>query len=107
MTANDTRCPWCNKHFMPRRGGSPQVFCSSAHRAAFHSAARRWAEHAVAVGMLAVADLKANLTACTLRLRSHIDLERERDLADVGGEAGAATHAVNITRSAGEPGSGW
>jgi hypothetical protein len=68
MTAGDTTCPWCNKRFLPRCGGSPQVFCSSGHRAAFHSAARRWAEHAVAVGMLTVADLKAeaNPAACTL-----------------------------------------
>jgi hypothetical protein len=61
-------CVWCGRSFRGRRGGSPQRFCCAAHRTAFHSAARRWAEHAVAVGMLAVADLKANPAACTLRL---------------------------------------
>jgi hypothetical protein len=31
--------------------------------------------------------------------------ERDFDLTDIGGEAGAATHIENITRSSGEPGS--
>jgi hypothetical protein len=47
-------------------GGSPQKFCCAAHRTAFHSAARRWAERAVSLGRLSVAELKANPAACTL-----------------------------------------
>ncbi len=53
-------CLWCGRPFRARRrGGSLQKFCCAAHRTAFHSAARRWAEHAVAAGALRVADLKA------------------------------------------------
>ena len=43
-------CLWCGKHFKPRRGGSPRMFCAPSCRAAFHTAARRWAGRAVASG---------------------------------------------------------
>jgi hypothetical protein len=59
-------CLWCNRSFRPRRGGSPQRFSCAAHRAAFHSAARRWAERVVALGRLSIADLKADPAAHTL-----------------------------------------
>src|SRR6516162_1656841 len=40
-------CLWCKRPFRARRGGSPKRFCCAAHRIAFWSAARRWAERAV------------------------------------------------------------
>jgi hypothetical protein len=51
-------CLWCGEGFAPRRGGSPRRFCCPRHRSAFHGAARRWAEKAVADGMLSVSDLR-------------------------------------------------
>src|SRR5947209_19976659 len=51
-------CLWCETEFEPRKGGSPQRFCNSKHRDAFHSAGRRYAEHAVLGGQLTVADLR-------------------------------------------------
>jgi hypothetical protein len=68
-TASATNsCLWCGRGFQPRRGGSPRVFCAPACRAAFHTAARRWAEQAVASGMLTIAELRTgDPAACTLR----------------------------------------
>jgi hypothetical protein len=43
-------CAWCDRPFPARRGGSPQRFCCAAHRIAFWSALRSWAERAVAAG---------------------------------------------------------
>ena len=64
---SDPRCLWCSRAFRPRRGGSPQRFCSSAHRAVFHSAARRFAEGAVAAGIVTLDAIKnGDLAACTL-----------------------------------------
>jgi hypothetical protein len=51
-----------------RHGGSPQKFFCAAHRAAFHAAARRWAEIAVSLWILSVDDLKADPAVCTLIL---------------------------------------
>jgi hypothetical protein len=68
MTTSNT-CLWCGQVFTLRRGsgGSPQRFCSSACRTAFHSACRRWAERVVAAGRLTVAALRGgNAAACTL-----------------------------------------
>jgi hypothetical protein len=49
----------------PRR--LPQRFCSAAHRVAFWSALRRWAERAVAAGALTVDHVKSgDPVACTL-----------------------------------------
>ena len=43
------------------------MFCAPACRTAFHSAERRWAEHAIVSGTLTVADLRnGNPEACTL-----------------------------------------
>ena len=64
---SNPRCLWCGRPFRVRRGGSPQRFCSAAHRMAFWSALRRWAERAVAAGMLTVADINNGAAvACTL-----------------------------------------
>src|SRR5438552_10513953 len=61
-------CLWCDTEFEPRKGGSPQRFCNSKHRDAFHSAGRRFAEHAVLSGLLTAADLRNGpAEACTLR----------------------------------------
>ena len=60
-------CRWCGRACRLRRGGSPRVFCGPACRTAFHSAARRWAEGAVAAGVLTIADIrKGARAACTL-----------------------------------------
>ena len=60
-------CLWCKRPFAARRGGSPKRFCGAAHRMAFWSAARRWAEKAVVSGFLSVDDLRNGVgEACTL-----------------------------------------
>jgi len=61
------KCLWCDDEFEPRKGGSPQRFCHPKHRAAFHSAGRRWAERAVLSGRLTVDELRGDpLEACTV-----------------------------------------
>jgi hypothetical protein len=58
-------CLWCKRPFRARRGGSPKRFCCAAHRIAFWSAARRWAERAVVSGLLSVDDIRNDPTeAC-------------------------------------------
>ncbi|MCZ6482746.1 MAG: hypothetical protein O6757_05835 [Alphaproteobacteria bacterium] len=61
-------CLWCDTPFERRTtGGSPQRYCSTDCRVAFHLAARRWAEMAVAAGWLTVEELKdADCAAYTL-----------------------------------------
>ena len=61
-------CLWCDTPFERRTtGGSPQRYCSTDCRLAFHLAARLWAEMAVAAGRLTVGELKdADCTAYTL-----------------------------------------
>jgi len=60
-------CPWCERPFRPRRGGSPQRFCQSKCRVAFWSALRRWGERAIDLGILTIGDIKNGApTACTL-----------------------------------------
>jgi len=51
-------CLWCRRPFSARRGGSPKRFCCAAHRMAFWSAARRWAERGVVSGFLNVDDIR-------------------------------------------------
>jgi hypothetical protein len=52
-------CLWCKTPFSPRKtGGSAQRFCSKDCRAAFHTAARRWAIQAIDDSRLDVVDLK-------------------------------------------------
>ena len=61
-----TKCLWCSRAFAPRaNGGSPAKFCSAAHRKAYHSAVRHWAEAEIAGGRLTVAQIR-NDAACTL-----------------------------------------
>jgi hypothetical protein len=53
------RCSWCGEAFKSRaRGGTAQRFCSARCRVSFHTAARRWAEQAIADGTLTVAELR-------------------------------------------------
>ena len=61
-------CLWCGVPFTRRSsGGSQQSFCSPPHRIAFHTAARRWAERAIASGGLTIAELQNTAAAaCTL-----------------------------------------
>ena len=60
-------CQWCEGPFRARRGGSPQRFCSSKCRSAFWTALRRWAERAVAAGVLSLDQIREDAPeACTL-----------------------------------------
>jgi hypothetical protein len=60
-------CRWCTRNFELGRGGSAGRFCCSRHRVLFWGACRRWAEPAVTLGLMSIADLKAAATACTPR----------------------------------------
>src|SRR5437588_4983365 len=83
-------CLWCEAEFEPRKGGSPQRFCNSKCRDAFHSAGRRFAEHAVLSGLLTAADLRNGpAEACTLR----VGQEGQSDDPDTGGEETALSDA--------------
>src|SRR5580704_13070709 len=89
-TAAQTVCLWCETEFEPRKGGSPQRFCTAKCRDAFHSAGRRWAEHAVLSGLLAAADLRNGpAEACTLLGGQ----ERRLDYPDIGYEETALSEA--------------
>lgn len=60
-------CRWCGRACRTSRGGSPRVFCTSSCRTSFHSACRRWAERAVASGVLTIPELwSGDPAACTL-----------------------------------------
>ena len=52
MQPGETKCSWCGQDLQPRRGGSPQRFCSAEHRSLFWSTLRRWGARAVAAGIL-------------------------------------------------------
>lgn len=83
-------CLWCNTGFEPRKGGSPQRFCNSKCRDAFHSAARRWAEMAVLSGVVTAADLRnAPAEACMLLPAQ----ERRSDYPEIGPEEIAISDA--------------
>ena len=57
--AQGTGCAWCGQGFTPRLvGGLPQRFCSTRHRRAFHSAARKFTERAITLGFLTADDLR-------------------------------------------------
>jgi len=64
--ADDLGCRWCGA-LMPvgRRRGSARRFCRTEHRTAFHSAARRYVNQAIAAGRLTVAQMHAPGKACT------------------------------------------
>jgi hypothetical protein len=60
-------CPWCERPFEPRRGGSRQRFCCPGHRSKFHTKARLWAERAISAGILTIPDLQKGAgEPCTL-----------------------------------------
>jgi hypothetical protein len=62
-----THCKWCGKAFHPRRGGSPQQFCGSGCRTMFWTALRRWAEQALATGVVTIDAIRnGSPAACTL-----------------------------------------
>ena len=62
------RCAWCASHFNPRRGGSPQRFCSVRRRTAFWSALRRSAERPLVAGTVSIDALRnGRLEAFTLQ----------------------------------------
>jgi hypothetical protein len=83
-------CLWCEGEFERRKGGSPQRFCNSKHRDAFHSAGRRYAEHAVLSGQLTVADLRnGSPEACTLLPAQ----EHRSDYLDTGSDENALSAA--------------
>jgi hypothetical protein len=65
-TSATISCRWCGRAFMPRRGGSAGKFCCARHRTLFWTACRKWAERAVSLRLLSVADLNADPAACTL-----------------------------------------
>src|SRR6266496_1191845 len=59
-----SHCLWCGRVFTPRAtGGSTQRFCSTEHRKAFWTAARRWTMRAIETGLLSVDCLKGNQTS--------------------------------------------
>src|SRR5947207_14888909 len=63
-------CVWCGRSFRQRlTGGSAQRFCSTEHRKAFWTAARRWTMLAIEMGLLSVDCLKVARAAYTLRER--------------------------------------
>ena len=71
MSGGHGLCLWCERRFTAHRGGSPRSFCSSSCRTAFHTAARRWSEHAIAAGSLTISDIRNGISngdgkACTL-----------------------------------------
>src|SRR5262249_4764298 len=54
-------CLWCGRMFTARvTGGSAQKFCSTEHRKAFWTAARRWTMRAIEAGLLSVDCLKVH-----------------------------------------------
>src|ERR1043166_2687010 len=58
-SAGKPHCLWCGRAFTTRMtGGSAQKFCSTEHRKAFWTAARRWTMRAIETGLLSVDCLK-------------------------------------------------
>src|SRR4051794_19847319 len=57
-------CLWCGRTYRTRTtGGSAQRFCSTEHRKAFWTAARRWTMRAIETGLLSVDCLKGKQTS--------------------------------------------
>ena len=72
MIAAPILCRWCGRACRPRCGRSPRSFCTSGCRTAFHTAARRWAERALASGALTIDELRSgDPAACTLPPRGN------------------------------------
>ena len=60
------RCPWCGVQFLAATVGTHRKrFCSVGCKNKFHSAARRWAEQALADGRITLSDLRAPSASCT------------------------------------------
>jgi len=83
-------CLWCEAGFEPRKGGSPQRFCNSKCRDAFHSAGRRWAEIAVLSGLLTVVDLRNGPVAASTLVPAQ---QSRSDYPDIGYEETALSDA--------------
>src|SRR5215212_6872934 len=63
-SAVKAHCRWCGRTYRARTtGGSAQRFCSTEHRKAFWTAARRWTMRAIETGLLSVECLKATQTS--------------------------------------------
>lgn len=59
-------CRWCGLQFVAVTVGAHRKrFCSARCKNRFHSAARRWAEQALADGRLSLKDLRAQSASCT------------------------------------------
>ena len=55
------KCPWCEVMFTPLRpngGGLAQVFCTPAHKNAFHSSLRRYALNEFKCGRVTMDELR-------------------------------------------------
>jgi hypothetical protein len=98
MTAAPIPCRWCGRACRTRRGGSPRVLCTPGCRMAFHAASRRWAEKAVASGMLTIAELrKADPAACTLLSSRVSGAEVSQRLSPAGPAHAVWPDALTIT----------
>ncbi len=65
ITAN---CEWCDGLFEPRQiGAHRKRFCSAKCKDRYHTALRMWAQRAIAMGQLSIADLKAFHSSYTTR----------------------------------------
>jgi endogenous inhibitor of DNA gyrase (YacG/DUF329 family) len=61
-----TICPWCDQPFEAKKiGAHAKKFCSALCKNRYHTALRQWAQQAIALGQLSVADLKAVQASCT------------------------------------------
>jgi hypothetical protein len=88
---------WCERPFAARRGGSAQRFCSAAHRMAFWSALRRWAERMVAAGVLTVADIRNDDPEACMLLRDGtlpVPLSEHREAEDLLKDLASALRAL-------------
>src|ERR1051325_9171412 len=64
QSSEKPNCLWCSRPFRPRAtGGSAQRFCSTEHRKAFWTAARRWTMRAIETGLLSIDCLKRTQTS--------------------------------------------
>ena len=56
-------CDWCGRPFIPRRGATPQRFCTSRCRASYHKATRQWCEAEIAAGRLTIGAVRDGAAA--------------------------------------------
>src|ERR1044071_8605141 len=78
-SAEKAHCLWCGRTYRLRTtGGSAQRFCSTEHRKAFWTAARRWTMRAIETGLLSVACLKAAQSSVYAATRGVSDPEGDR-----------------------------